>query len=347
MQVMLGIETSCDETSAAVVRVCRDTERPGGVVLSSVVHSQIALHAEYGGVVPELASRAHIRHIAPVVAGALAQAGIAASGLDGIAVTAGPGLAGALLVGIGMAKGLALAGNLPWVGVHHMEGHMLSPLLAEDAPAFPFIALLVSGGHTLLVRAERFGHYTLLGGTRDDSVGEAFDKGARLLGLGYPGGPAIARMALGGTPDTVTFPHVLLDRDRLEFSFSGLKTALRVLLAQRPEVLTQPELMRDVAAAYQEALLAPLVNKSLLACQQTGTPRLVVAGGVGANQRLRILLQEHADRAGIQLCFPPMALCTDNGAMIAFAGGLRMLQGTRSSMDLNARPRWSVEEIAA
>ncbi|MEO5362511.1 MAG: tRNA (adenosine(37)-N6)-threonylcarbamoyltransferase complex transferase subunit TsaD [Magnetococcus sp. DMHC-8] len=339
---ILGIETSCDETSAAVVA--------DGVVCANVVQGQVALHAAYGGVVPELASRAHIRHLFPVVTEALQRAGMAARQLDGVAVTAGPGLIGGLLVGLTVAKGMALALAKPLIGIHHMEGHLMSPFLrtAGEAPPdcdFPFVALLVSGGHTWLLHAERFGRYHLLGQTRDDAVGEAFDKGARMLGLPYPGGPAIAALAEGGDPGAIRFPRAWLDRDRFDFSFSGLKTALRTHLLAHPLPDHDHQGRRDVAASYQEALVEVLVVKALAACRAVGSRRLLVAGGVGANERLRTLLTKRA--ATVQLLFPPLSLCTDNGAMIALAGLQRLRLGQCSDWSLNVRPRWPVAELSA
>ncbi|MBF0623970.1 MAG: tRNA (adenosine(37)-N6)-threonylcarbamoyltransferase complex transferase subunit TsaD [Magnetococcales bacterium] len=336
---VLGIETSCDDTAAAVV-----IQRQGRLtVAANVVQSQLEVHAAYGGVVPELASRAHIRHVLPVVATALERAGLTLDALDGIAVTTGPGLVGALLVGVATAQGLAMARGLPLIGVHHMEGHLLSPFLVEPDFAFPCVALLVSGGHTLLVHARGFGDYHLLGQSLDDSVGEAFDKGARLLGLGYPGGPAIGALAVGGDPRAVPFPRVLLNRQACDFSFSGLKTALRTWLEKRENGGPTPS---DVAASYQEALVTPLVIKALQACRLANTTRLVVAGGVGANRRLREKLQAEAEAAGIRVLFPPLEFCTDNGAMIALAGLRRLALGQQATAPLDARPRWSLAELA-
>ncbi|MBF0282915.1 MAG: tRNA (adenosine(37)-N6)-threonylcarbamoyltransferase complex transferase subunit TsaD [Magnetococcales bacterium] len=340
---LLGIETSCDETAAAVV------DSVAGV-LSNVVHSQVEMHALYGGVVPELASRAHIRNIGPVIAAALRQADTPVAALDGVAVTAGPGLVGALLTGVAAAKGLALATGLPLLGIHHMEGHLISPLLedpdAGDAGIFPFIGLLVSGGHTLLVHAAAFGVYRLLGQSLDDAVGEAFDKGATLLGLGYPGGPAISRLAEGGDPAAFAFPRALRDKSNPDFSFSGLKTSLRLHLTAHVGE-TGEFFRRDTAASYQEAIVEVLTNKSLAACRREGVDRLLVAGGVGANQRLRGRLAERAAAVGVTVRFPALSLCTDNGAMIALAGLRRLQRGQHSAMGLNARPRWGVEEADA
>ncbi|MBF0185100.1 MAG: tRNA (adenosine(37)-N6)-threonylcarbamoyltransferase complex transferase subunit TsaD [Magnetococcales bacterium] len=337
---ILGIESSCDETSAAIVEE--------GVVLSNVVQGQVEVHAEYGGVVPELASRAHIHNIYPVVSEALQRAGRQAAQLTAIAVTAGPGLIGGLLVGLSVAKGLALALQKPLLGIHHMEGHLMSPFLrrvgeAESGCTFPFVALLVSGGHSLLLHAEAFGVYTLLGQTRDDAAGEAFDKGARLLGLSYPGGPAIAALAEGGDRQAIRFPRAWLDRQRFDFSFSGLKTALRTHLLSHPPG-DDRQAARDIAASYQEALVEVLVEKSLAACRAVGCRRLLVAGGVGANQRLRQLLQERASPR-IAVFAPPLSFCTDNGAMIALAAAERLQRGARHDAALTVRPRWPLSEL--
>ncbi|MEO5341003.1 MAG: tRNA (adenosine(37)-N6)-threonylcarbamoyltransferase complex transferase subunit TsaD [Magnetococcus sp. MYC-9] len=336
---ILGIETSCDETSAAVVEE--------GVVCSNVVQGQVDVHAAYGGVVPELASRAHISAISAVVTEALRRSNIGAGQLDGVAVTAGPGLIGGLLVGLSVAKGMALALAKPLIGIHHMEGHLMSPFLRanrEESPrcTFPFVALLVSGGHTWLLHAERFGLYHLLGQTRDDAAGEAFDKGARMLGLPYPGGPALAGLAHGGDPQAIRFPRAWLDRERFDFSFSGLKTSLRTHLLTHPLPPEVTQAHRDVAASYQEALVEVLVSKSLAACRAVGSRRLLVAGGVGANERLRTLL---AQAAQVELFVPPLSLCTDNGAMIAMAGMHRLAMGQRSDWSLNVRPRWPIAEL--
>ncbi|GAB0058741.1 tRNA N6-adenosine threonylcarbamoyltransferase [Candidatus Magnetaquicoccaceae bacterium FCR-1] len=345
---ILGIESSCDETAAAVVELdgMGATTRPR--LLSNVVHGQVEVHARYGGVVPELASRAHIRNIQPVIDQALRLAGIEPSALDCVAVTAGPGLIGGLLTGMAAAKGLAMALDRPLVGVHHMEGHLMSPFLDPNAGDmdFPFVALLVSGGHTLLVHARGFGDYRVLGRTRDDAVGEAFDKGARLLGLGYPGGPAIAALAEGGNRSAIPFPRAMPGRTQLDLSFSGLKTALRTFLGHHPDKQTDAGWRRDVAASYQEAIVEVLVTKSLAACRESGERRLIVAGGVGANRRLRDMLAERAERQAVRVYFPPLALCTDNGAMIGLAGARRFLAGQRDGWMLNARARWPIEGLA-
>lgn len=337
---ILGIETSCDETAAAVVE--------NGRVSSNIVQGQVEIHAEYGGVVPELASRAHIRNVAPVVQEALRKAALEAQQLDGIAVTAGPGLIGGLLVGLSLAKGLARALEKPLIGVHHMEGHLMSSFLEEtqgthNPCAFPFVALLVSGGHTVLLHAQSFGLYRLLGQTRDDAAGEAFDKGAKMLGLPYPGGPAIATLAENGDPQAIRFPRALMDRDRFDFSFSGVKTALRTHLQRHPLDPHDTQGRRDVAASYQEALVDALIIKSLAACRRLNVSRLMIAGGVGANQRLRTLLNQRA--VGVQIFAPSPLLCTDNGAMIAMAGFKRFIQGERSDGTLNASARWPITEL--
>ncbi|NGZ05655.1 MAG: tRNA (adenosine(37)-N6)-threonylcarbamoyltransferase complex transferase subunit TsaD [Magnetococcales bacterium] len=341
----LGIESSCDETAAAVVEWPEGAMRP--LLRANVVHGQLDVHVRYGGVVPELASRAHIRNIAPVVTEALHRAGMEPSAIDCVAVTAGPGLIGGLLTGMAVAKGMAMALEVPLIGVHHMEGHLMSPFLDPNPNQsdFPFVALLVSGGHTLLVHAQAFGQYRILGQTRDDAVGEAFDKGARLLGLGYPGGPAIAALAEGGNREAIRFPRGLTGRDQMDFSFSGVKTALRTFLGQHSDRRHDRSWQQDVAASYQEAIVEVLVTRSLAACRLTGEKRLMVAGGVGANRRLRELLSERAQSSGVQVYFPPLALCTDNGAMIALAGMHRLRLGHRDGWDLNVHARWPLEQI--
>ncbi|MBF0188722.1 MAG: tRNA (adenosine(37)-N6)-threonylcarbamoyltransferase complex transferase subunit TsaD [Magnetococcales bacterium] len=335
---VLGIETSCDETAAAVV------DENG--MRSNAVFDQIDLHALYGGVVPELASRAHIQSISPVIRAALRDAETTADQLDAIAVTTGPGLVGALLVGVSAAKGMALSLGIPLLPIHHMEGHLVSPLLTPGSQiTFPFVALLVSGGHTLLVHARAFGDYVILGQTRDDAVGEAFDKGARLLGLGYPGGPAISKLALGGNRAAIPFPRVLLDRTRFDFSFSGLKTSLRTYCHRNQEAMQCTHHRRDVAASYQEALVETLAIKAMAACQKVGADTLVVAGGVGANRRLREILEERGAKLGIFPYFPPLSLCTDNGAMIALAGRMHLERGATGDLSVNATPRWPLVPI--
>ena len=328
----LGIETSCDETGLALY----DTQ--AGLV-GEALHSQVALHAAYGGVVPELASRDHIRRIVPLARQALAASGRALANVDLIAYTAGPGLAGALLVGAAFAQGLSLALGRPAVGIHHLEGHLLSPLLARPAPDFPFVALLVSGGHTQLLRVDGIGRYTLLSETADDAAGEAFDKTATLLGLPYPGGPALAGAAERGDPRRHDFPRPLLASPGLDFSFSGLKTA--VLHTVRGQSLDDQD-CADVAASFQEAVVDVLCGKCLRALEQEGLSRLVVAGGVGANQRLRSRLIEAARQRDAEVYFPPARLCTDNGAMVAFAASLKFPHPPASTGGFSVRPRWDL-----
>jgi N6-L-threonylcarbamoyladenine synthase len=329
--IILGIESSCDETGLAVF----DTEAG---LLAHAVHSQVAMHAEYGGVVPELASRDHIRRVIPLTRAVLRQADLSLADLDAIAYTQGPGLAGALLVGAGFANALAAALGIPALGIHHLEGHLLSPLLADPRPDFPFVALLVSGGHTQLMRVDGVGRYELLGETVDDAAGEAFDKTAQLLGLGYPGGPALSRLADAGHPYRFKLPRPMLNSGDLEFSFSGLKTAVLTLV--KKEGL---EHKADIAAGFQAAVVDVLAGKCLAALKQTGLKRLVVAGGVGANRALRARLDaEMAQRHGT-VFYPPLDLCTDNGAMIAFAGGMRLAPGGRGADGRFAiRPRWEL-----
>ncbi|MDP2793567.1 MAG: tRNA (adenosine(37)-N6)-threonylcarbamoyltransferase complex transferase subunit TsaD [Sulfurisoma sp.] len=333
----LGIESSCDETGIALY----DTERG---LLAHAVHSQVAMHEEYGGVVPELASRDHIRRLIPLLRTVLAQAGARKEDIDAIAYTAGPGLAGALLVGASFAESLALALGIPALPVHHLEGHLLSPLLAREPPAFPFVALLVSGGHTQLMHVTRVGAYELLGESLDDAAGEAFDKTAKLLGLGYPGGPALAQLAEGGTPGKFRLPRPMLHSGDLMFSFSGLKTA--VLTAARGHELSEQD-RADLAAEFQEAVTEVLAAKALAACRQRRLFTLVVAGGVGANHRLRARLDEAAARHGIRVYYPELELCTDNGAMIAFCGAQRLMQGDRPAGGgaFAVRPRWPLSEV--
>ena len=330
----LGIETSCDETGIALY----DSERG---VLGEALHSQVDLHALYGGVVPELASRDHIRRIVPLAREALSQAGRTLGDVDLIAYTEGPGLAGALLVGASLAAGLGIALGRPVVGVHHLEGHLLSPLLADPRPAFPFVALLVSGGHTQLMAVEGVGRYALLGETVDDAAGEAFDKTASLLGIPYPGGPGLARLAVGGDAKRFAFPRPMIASDSLDFSFSGLKTA--ALHCVRKHALDD-RLRADVAASFQAAVVDVLAAKCLRALETTGMARLVVAGGVGANAALRERLARDAGTAGAAVHFPPPRLCTDNGAMIAFAAALRYRESPAGSEGFTVRPRW---ELAA
>jgi N6-L-threonylcarbamoyladenine synthase len=336
--LVLGIETSCDETAAAAY----DSSRG---LLGHALHSQVALHGPYGGVVPELASRDHIRRLLPLVRSVLSQSDAKESDLDAVAYTQGPGLAGALLVGAAFANGLAYGLRIPAIGVHHLEGHLLSPLLEPHPPDFPFVALLVSGGHTQLMRVGGLGEYEMLGETQDDAAGEAFDKTAKLLGLGYPGGPALARLAERGKRDRFAFPRPMLDRiersDGLDFSFSGLKTA--VLIQLRKQAVDDP-LRADIAAGFQEAVAEVLVAKSRAAIERTGLERLVVAGGVGANSRLRTLLDAAAARDGFSVFYPAMEFCTDNGAMIALAGAMRLGAKPAAAGEYRfaIRPRWDL-----
>ena len=339
--LVLGIETSCDETGVAVY----DGERG---LLAHALHSQGALHAPYGGVVPELASRDHIRRLLPLIRRVQKQARVRETDLTAVAFTRGPGLAGALLVGSTIASSLAFGLGIPAIGVHHLEGHLLSPLLEEDPPAFPFVALLVSGGHTQLMRVSGVGDYEMIGETLDDAAGEAFDKTAKLLGLGYPGGPALAGLAEQGKADRFAFPRPMLDRMQkhgdLDFSFSGLKTAVVTLVRRHPP---DPQMKADVAAAFQEAVAEVLVAKSMAALARTGLARLVVAGGVGANLRLRTLLDSAAVREGFRVSYPAMEFCTDNGAMIALAGYLRLKAG-ESGLPfrvLPIKPRWDLASV--
>lgn len=330
--IVLGIETSCDETGVALL----DGD---GNVRAHGLHSQVDMHRDYGGVVPELASRDHIRRLLPLLAGALASARLRLSDVDAIAVTAGPGLVGALLVGASVAHALGYALDRPVLDVHHMEGHLLSPLLARPQPEFPFVALLASGGHTQLMRVDGFGAYRLLGETLDDAAGEAFDKTAQLLGLGYPGGPAVSRLAEFGAPGAFAFPRPMLHSRDLNFSFSGLKTAVLTAVRQAGNLCEQ--VRADIARAFVDAVVEVLVRKSMAAVQQAGLRRLVVAGGVGANRQLREALQRETGRAGIELFFPPPELCTDNGAMIAMAGLARLQAGAAEKrLGFGVRPRW-------
>lgn len=335
--LVLGIESSCDETGVALY----DT---AGGLLAHALHSQVDMHEAYGGVVPELASRDHIRRLVPLLRQVLAAAGRSLDDVDAVAYTAGPGLAGALLVGASFSASLALARGIPALPVHHLEGHLLSPLLSAHPPQFPFIALLVSGGHTQLMRVGGVGRYELLGESLDDAAGEAFDKTAKLLGLGYPGGPALASLAEAGRPGRFKLPRPMLHSPDLDFSFSGLKTA--VLTAVRGSPLTESE-KADLAFEFQEAVAEVLVTKALAAVMSSGMRTLVVAGGVGANRRLRIRLDEYAGRAGIKVYYPELELCTDNGAMIAFCGAQRLLAGAEPSTDgsFAVRPRWPMQEL--
>ncbi|WMP18052.1 tRNA (adenosine(37)-N6)-threonylcarbamoyltransferase complex transferase subunit TsaD [Thiothrix lacustris] len=330
---VLGIETSCDETGVALY----DTDKG---LLAHRLFSQIAMHAEYGGVVPELASRDHIRRVLPLLREALADAGMSMSDIDGIAYTAGPGLIGALLTGASIARSMAWGLNIPAVGVHHMEGHLLAPMLEENPPELPFVALLVSGGHTMLVDVPRIGEYHILGESVDDAAGEAFDKTAKLMGLDYPGGPLLAKLAEQGRDGLYKFPRPMVDRPGCDFSFSGLKT-FSLTTWQKSDQTEQDK--ADIARAFEEAVVDTLFIKCRRALEQAGRKRLVVAGGVGANQRLRARLAE----LKAQVYFPRLAFCTDNGAMIAYAGALRLQAGANEAAVINARPRWPLTELAA
>ena len=338
--LILGIESSCDETGVALY----DTEA-GGRLLTHALHSQIAMHREYGGVVPELASRDHIRRTIPLLRKALAESGCSLNMIDAVAYTQGPGLAGALLVGAAFAEGLATALGVPTIPVHHLEGHLLSPLLSRRPPTFPFIALLVSGGHSQLMRVTGVGQYELLGETLDDAAGEAFDKTAKLLGLPYPGGPALAALAERGRPDVCKFPRPMLNSGDFNFSFSGLKTAVLTYVREIGEPDEQQR--ADIARGFQDAIVEVLVKKSMRAIKSSGLKQLVVAGGVGANRELRRQLDERANRARISVYYPEFEFCTDNGAMIALAGALRFLAGVslKPAGPFAVRPRWPLAEL--
>ena len=327
--LVLGIESSCDETAAAVVR--------DGKLLSNIIASQIKDHSIYGGVVPEIASRKHMEAISFVIAKALADAQVALTDIEGVAVTRGPGLIGSLLVGLSAAKALAFARGIPFVGVNHLEGHIMASFLMEEKPAFPFVALVVSGGHTNVYQVNNYHEFSLLGQTRDDAAGEAFDKAAKLLDLGYPGGVVIDKMAKSGNPGAFDFPRPM--KDSPDFSFSGLKTSLLVMLKKRGLPFSEAELP-DVVASYQEAIMDVLVEKTIRAAKENHIKRVVVCGGVAANSRLRQRFAKAAGDAGIDLFIPPMVLCTDNAAMIAALGEIKLKNGERDLMDLNAVSRW-------
>jgi N6-L-threonylcarbamoyladenine synthase len=334
---VLGIESSCDETGIAVY----DTE--SGQIWQRL-YSQIEKHREYGGVVPELASRDHVVKAAPMLVDLLEEIG-GTDALDGIAYTRGPGLTGALMVGANLARGLAFALDKPILGVHHMEGHLLAPMLSGDSPPLPFVALLVSGGHTLLVEVHELGSYRILGESLDDAVGEAFDKTAKLLGLPYPGGPELAALADSVQTSSFKFPRPMTNRPGLDFSFSGLKTA--ALTVVRKNEPLDADLRADIAHAFQDAVVDTLRIKCMRALEQTGCRSLVIAGGVGANRHLRSELQQHLEEVGARLYFPPLEYCTDNGAMIAFAGALRLLQGQTDRDVSDVKARWSLESLPA
>lgn len=333
---ILGIETSCDETGVAIYH-----SQQG--LLSHLLYSQVDMHSEYGGVVPELASRDHIRKLVPLIKQCLSSSNLSPTDIDGIAYTAGPGLMGALLVGAATARSLAWAWQIPAVAVHHMEGHLLAPMLEANPPAFPFLALLISGGHTLLVEVKSIGHYTLLGESLDDAAGEAFDKTAKMLDLGYPGGPRLAKLAEQGNA-RFKFPRPMTGRPGLDFSFSGLKTyTMNTLLATEQSEQDKA----DIAYAFQTAVAETLSIKCKRALHQTGLKRLVVAGGVSANTKIRSTLTEMTNKENAQVFFPRLEFCTDNGAMIAYAGCQRLLAGQRQDTEIFAKPRWPIGELDA
>jgi len=338
--LVLGIETSCDETGVALY----DTQRG---LLADALYSQVELHERYGGVVPELASRDHLRKLTPLIKQVFAESGVALQDLEGIAYTAGPGLIGALMTGASLARSLAFALGIPALGVHHMEGHLLAPLLDQTPPEFPFVALLVSGGHTQLIRVDAIGEYELLGESLDDAAGEAFDKTAKMMGLGYPGGPRLAKLAEQGTQGRFRFPRPMTDRPGLDFSFSGLKTAtLTCVNRLKKEAILDDQAMADIAWAFQDAVVDTLVIKCKRALKQTGMKRLVIAGGVSANQHLRAQLEKNLQGMGGQVFYPSLAYCTDNGAMIAFAGAQRLAAGQSDGATPAAlRPRWPLTEL--
>lgn len=343
--LVLGIESSCDETGVALVRTESGEAVPR--LLAHALHSQIEMHQAYGGVVPELASRDHIRRVLPLTESVLRESGCTLPQVDVVAFTRGPGLAGALLVGAGVACALGAALEVPVLGVHHLEGHLLSPFLSADPPEFPFVALLVSGGHTQLMRVDGVGQYALLGETIDDAAGEAFDKSAKLMGLGYPGGPALSRLAEQGDPKAFKLPRPLLHSGNLDFSFAGLKTAVMTQAKKLGDDL--PARKADLAASTEAAIVEVLVKKSLAALAQTGLQRIVVAGGVGANRHLREQLNAACAARGVRVHYPELHLCTDNGAMIALAAAMRIQAGVAKatrSYAFDVKPRWSLDAIA-
>ena len=334
--LVLGVETSCDETGVALY----DSERG---LLGHALHSQVAMHQAYGGVVPELASRDHIRRVVPLVESLLIETGTVLADLDGIAYTQGPGLAGALLVGASVATGLGFALGKPTIAVHHLEAHLLSPLLGDPKPGLPFVALLVSGGHTQLYAVAEIGAYALLGETQDDAAGEAFDKTATLLGLGYPGGPALAKLAEAGRPDAVVLPRPMKDSGNLNMSFSGLKTAVLTLVRREG---ASNAAKADIARGFEDAIVDVLVTKTLAALEQTGYSRVVVGGGVGANRVLRQRLTAAGGKRGVEIFYPDLQYCTDNGAMIALVGALRLGRGDIDDGAFSVRPRWALAELS-
>jgi len=333
--LVLGIESSCDETGIAIY----DSEKG---LLGHTLHSQIELHSFYGGVVPELASRDHIKYIIPLINQLLKDSSISIDSIDSIAYTAGPGLSGALLVGSSLAEALAYALNIPSIPVHHLEGHLLAPMLEEDKPSFPFLALLVSGGHTQLIDVKEIGQYEILGDTLDDAAGEAFDKTAKLLGLGYPGGAALSKLAEKGISE-FELPRPLLNTHGLNFSFSGLKTAVLMLVKKQTKLTST--IKENIAFAFQESITDVLVKKSIKALKQTGYKKIVVSGGVGANQRLREKLRFHSKKQNFKVYFPKLEFCTDNGAMIALAGALRAHLSSKKNYKFSVQPRWKLSEI--
>ena len=332
---VLGIETSCDETGVAIFH-----SKKG--LISHFLHSQIAIHAEYGGVVPELASRDHIRKLVPLIQQTLKDSGLTSKDINGIAYTSGPGLIGALLVGAATARSLAWTWQIPAIAVHHMEGHLLAPMLEKNAPDFPFVALLVSGGHTLLVEVTAIGHYEILGESLDDAAGEAFDKTAKMLGLGYPGGPYLSKLAEKGTPNRFKFPRPMTNRPGLDFSFSCLKTFTKNTLLSTPQ---SDQDKADIALAFQQAVAETLTIKCKRALEQTQLNRLVIAGGVSANTQIRAALKTMTENKNAELFFPRLEFCTDNGAMIAYAGCQRLLTGQQESLIIEGRPRWPISEL--
>ena len=337
--LILGLETSCDETGVALY----DTERG---LLADDLFSQVDIHVEYGGVVPELASRDHVRKTLPLVQAVMERAGCAHGDIDGIAYTAGPGLVGALMVGATLARALAFGWGIPALGVHHMEGHLLAPMLEDNAPTYPFVALLVSGGHTQLVRVDGIGRYKILGESLDDAAGEAFDKAAKMLDLPYPGGPHIARLALAGDPERFDFPRPMINRPGLDFSFSGLKTYTRNTVDQcRSEGGLSDQDRGDIAQAFEEAVVSTLTIKCRRALEQENLKTLVIAGGVSANTNLRQTLERDLEKRGARVFYPAPRFCTDNGAMIAYAGAQRLAVGQVDNDDTRVRPRWPMEEL--
>jgi len=339
---VLGIETSCDETGVAIY----DSEVG---LLADCLYSQVEIHAKYGGVIPELASRDHIRKTLPLIEEVIEKAGIDASEIEGVAYTAGPGLVGALLVGAAIGRTLGMAWDVPTIGVHHMEGHLLAPMLEPEPPEFPFVALLVSGGHTQLVKVGGIGRYELLGESLDDAAGEAFDKVGKMLGLPYPGGPHVAKLAQSGDPARFNFPRPMINRPGLDFSFSGLKTYVRNTITslrdESGELAEQDA--ADIARAFEEAVVNTLSIKCRRALEETGYKKLIIAGGVSANLRLREVLEEAMSKVDGRLFYAQLKYCTDNGAMIAYAGCQRLLAGERDDLEIRAQPRWSLESLAA